>query len=132
MPLKQTVFTLLSYVFPLTHATLLSFFITYRKSTRKDTGYSTGSSHTSGKHRKRRETRSCDFDEEDRVRTHGSRKLRRTDKETHGRKKIEEELSEESQSVEYQPTKSKDRIDKTRKYERKVTVSVSTSDPSSE
>lgn len=76
--------------------------------------------------------RNCESDEEDRVRTHGSRKLRRTDKETRGRKKIEEELSEESQSVEYQPAKNKDKIDKSRKYEREVTVSVSTSDPSSE
>ncbi|CAG9768992.1 unnamed protein product [Ceutorhynchus assimilis] len=66
--------------------------------TRKDTGYSTGSSHTSNKRLKKSQSKS-------KLPTSTKHtKLKRTDKQTKGRKKLEETLSEESQSEEYRPT----------------------------
>ncbi|XP_066260720.1 transmembrane protein 26 [Euwallacea similis] len=102
------------------------------KSLRKDTGYSTGSSHTSNKrHQKKARTKSRDLEESAKK----PKKLKRTDNETRGRKKLEEILSEGSESEEYWPSKNKERsrsFDKARKYSREVTLSVTTSDPSSE
>ncbi|XP_050302667.1 transmembrane protein 26 isoform X2 [Anthonomus grandis grandis] len=93
------------------------------KSMRKDTGYSTGSSHASAKlpkkPRKGSPTQSPDFRKSRREK----QKLKRTDKDTRGRRRNEDAFSEESD--EYKPKKSE-------KFRREVTRSASSSDPSTE
>ncbi|XP_030754883.1 uncharacterized protein LOC115881510 [Sitophilus oryzae] len=108
------------------------------KSLRKDTGYSTGSSHTSTKHPKKPvESREVPPDQK----KVNKQKLRRSDKETKGRKKLEEVLSEEDQSSEHSSYKPKQkeklrsdrsqRSSEKRKHEKETVVSISTGDTSS-
>lgn len=95
------------------------------KNYRKDTGYSTGSSHNSS-HQHKIKIKPKDGSD---TKKHSRHKLRRND----DRKKIEEVFSEESESdlsiaavEEMKKGKSKRRV-----YEKEPTISVS-SDPSSE
>ncbi|KAH1001628.1 hypothetical protein HUJ04_005619 [Dendroctonus ponderosae] len=98
------------------------------KSLRKDTGYSTGSSRTSIRHPKKLPSKNRDEDESPSRRS--KQKLRRSDRETRGQKRLEAPLSEESESEEYKPAKEK--LKPKRRYERQPTMSLNTSDPSSE
>ncbi|EFA04344.2 transmembrane protein 26 [Tribolium castaneum] len=93
------------------------------KNCRKDTGYSTGSSHTSVRGHKKSKSRE----------NKKLKKLKRSDQETRGKRRLEEAFSEESES-DLSPVEKKEekRAKKTRSYEKEPTISVSTSDASSE
>ncbi|KAF7279272.1 transmembrane protein 26 [Rhynchophorus ferrugineus] len=106
------------------------------KSLRKDTGYSTGSSHTSTRRTKRSAVEDITCDE---AKKSNKQKLRRSDKETKGRKRLEQVLSEESASdaspkhkEKERPRKEKSRSCEKRKQEKVLTVSETTSDTSSD
>jgi hypothetical protein len=110
------------------------------KNCRKDTGYSTGSSHTSARIHKNRYKRSRSRESsKERLPSDGRKinkqRLKRSDQETKGRRRLEEAFSEESESnlspVEKKEEPKREKV-KPRSYEKERTISVSTSDPSSE
>ncbi|XP_018319464.1 transmembrane protein 26 [Agrilus planipennis] len=134
------------------------------KTTRKDTGYSTGSSFTSNKNKQRDQrsikkqttdyskaknhSRSSDHSPSDYKSKKGKQKLQRSDRDTRGHKRIEEE-SEETQSnysfesmdleasnlrkeKERKMSKSRSMKDITKKHKKSKNSSNSFSDPSTE
>ncbi|XP_018577417.1 transmembrane protein 26 [Anoplophora glabripennis] len=114
------------------------------KNSRKDTGYSTASSHTSirnnlQKSQSKRSTRSSrESADPDETRQMFKQKLKRTDRDTRGRRKLEDALSEESESdvtfLEEEPKRDKTKRgrSKDKQYRKETTVSMTTSDPSSD
>ncbi|KAJ3660763.1 hypothetical protein Zmor_005197 [Zophobas morio] len=110
------------------------------KNCRKDTGYSTGSSHTSARIHKTKYKKSRNRDgSKERLsvdnRKMSKQKLKRSDQETKGKRRLEEAFSEESES-DLSPIEKREEVKKEkpklRSYEKEPTVSLSTSDPSSE
>ncbi|RZB38981.1 transmembrane protein 26, partial [Asbolus verrucosus] len=113
------------------------------KNSRKDTGYSTGSSHTSahihkGRYKKtrsqsRESSKECPSSDSKKI---AKQKLKRSDQETKGRRRLEEAFSEESESdlspVEKKEEVKREKSKRRRSYEKEPTISLSTSDPSSE
>ncbi|KAJ8917554.1 hypothetical protein NQ315_005603 [Exocentrus adspersus] len=114
------------------------------KNSRKDTGYSTASSHTSARNnlqktQSKRSTRSSrESGDAEETRKMYKQKLRRSDRETRGRRKLEDAFSEESESdatyleEEQKKDKAKKGRPKDKQYQKETTVSVTTSDPSSD
>lgn len=108
------------------------------KNSRKDTGYSTGSSHTSTKNhiRKTHSKQSKNSKEHPSVDSKKSttkQKLKRSDKETKGRRKFAEDaLSEKSEPEDVRRSKTRKTRSKESKYDEEPTLSVSTSEASSE
>ncbi|CAH0557189.1 unnamed protein product [Brassicogethes aeneus] len=105
------------------------------KNSRKDTGYSTGSSHNSSKNHLKKQKHPSSK-EKGEPKKSKQQKLKRSDNENRGRRKLEEAFSEESESDFSPPEEKKIVKEKSRgkekKYEKEPTVSISTSDPSSE
>lgn len=106
-----------------------------KNNSRKDTGYSTASSHTSNRHKivtKQIKKPTKEISKTTR-KFKEKQKLSRTDKDTKGHSKVDIDISEESSSdlTSVSEVVSKKKTDD-RKYTKASTVSVSTSDVSSE
>lgn len=122
-------------VFVLIQNNKIYYFFVFRKikNCRKDTGYSTGSSHTSAKmHKNRYKKNSKSRENSSENKKSSKQKLKRSDQETKGKRRLEEAFSEESES-DLSPIEKKEETKRTKKrsYEKEPTISLS-SDPSSE